>query len=84
MLFVFPQEQYLAFWMKDVFFPIDLLYLDSHGVVISIHPMEVQQGVPDSSLRLYYSPRPAMYALELLGGMAEAYGIQPGMVVEFG
>ena len=82
MLFVFPQEGYWSFWMKNVLIPLDLLFMDSQGKIIAVYPMQTQPGVPDSQLTRYESPQAAKYALEINGGLAAALGLRPGMSVE--
>lgn len=82
MLFVFAQPGYWSFWMKDVSFALDLLYLDEDGKIISIHTMPPEPGVPDFQLRRYDALLPAKYALEINGGLADALGLRPGMAVE--
>ncbi|MBI4197815.1 MAG: DUF192 domain-containing protein [Chloroflexi bacterium] len=82
MLFVFPQEAYWSFWMKEVAFPLDLVYINGDGFIVSVHTMDPQLGVPESQLKRYASPQPAKYALEINGGLATALGLEPGVRVE--
>lgn len=73
MLFVFPDEKFRSFWMKNTLIPLDILFIDSKGVVVHIHhhatPHDLT-GIP--------SQMPAMYALEINGGQAASLGIQVG------
>ena len=78
MLFVFPQESHLNFWMKNTLISLDILYMDSAGVVVDIQTMVPQPGVPDSELRHYPSASPAQYALEINAGLAESLGFAVG------
>ena len=41
MLFIYDEPQELAFWMKDTAIPLDIVFIDEDGEVIS-----VQQGQP--------------------------------------
>ena len=82
MLFVFPSEQVLTFWMKDVMMPLDVLFLDARGRIIDIHTMLPQPGAPESELVRYTSAAPAQYGLEINAGQAEKYGFEVGMTVE--
>ncbi len=78
MLFVFSQESPLNFWMKNTLIPLDILYMDSAGVVVDIQTMIPQPGVSDSELREYPSAAPAQYALEINAGLAESLGFVEG------
>ncbi len=78
MLFVFSQEAPLNFWMKNTLIPLDILYMDSSGVVVDIQTMAPQPGVPDSELRSYPSAEPAQYALEINAGLAKSLGFAVG------
>lgn len=78
MLFVFSQEAPLNFWMKNTLIPLDILYIDSAGVVVDIQTMHPQPGVPDSELQTYPSAAPAQYALEINADLAESLGFAVG------
>ena len=83
MIFVYADEAHRSFWMKNTLIPLDILYLDSHGVVVDVQTMTPQVGVPDSELTSYPSAAPARYAIEMNAGLAQEYGIQPGAQVLF-
>ncbi len=78
MLFVFSSENTLSFWMKNTLIPLDILYIDSTGVVVDIQTMIPQPGAPNSELRTYPSAAPAQYALEINAGFAETLGFEVG------
>lgn len=77
LLFVFPQEDRHAFWMKDMYFPIDILWLSSEGRVLSL----AAQVRPDSYPASFRPPVPARYVLELPGGYAQAHDVGEGSSV---
>jgi uncharacterized membrane protein (UPF0127 family) len=83
MIFAYSREQALGFWMKNTLIPLDILFLDSGGVVVDVQTMHVQIGVPDGALTIYRSARPARYAIEMNAGVAQALGILPGAQVFF-
>ena len=83
MLFVFPSEGFHRFWMKEVSFPLDLLYIAADGMIVDIQTMEDEPGVPDSALTIYESPVRVPLALEILGGKAAELGLEVGMFVLF-
>lgn len=64
MLFVFPKEAPLAFWMKDMVVPIDILWLSSNGTILGIE----DSVSPDSYPQKFVSPQPVRLVLELRAG----------------
>src|SRR4051794_14510700 len=75
MLFVFPDERPLSFWMRNTLIPLDIVYLDRVGKVVSVAQMKPldETGVP--------SGWPAKYAIELNEGAAKRVGVKAGDVV---
>jgi hypothetical protein len=72
MLFVFPESDYRAFWMKDTSLPLSLAFISSTGMILEIHRME------PFSLERVESRSPAKYALEVRRGVFEELGITAG------
>ena len=83
MLFVFDSEATRSFWMKGTLIPLDILFLNSNGVVVDVQTMTPQPGASDGELIVYRSAGPARYAMEMNAGLAEALGVAPGAVVLF-
>lgn len=73
MLFVFPEERPLAFWMKNTYIELDIIYLDKNYQVVSI----AARATPMTETPRP-SGKPAQFALEVRGGSAEAWHIGPG------
>ena len=79
MLFVFPEEQYLTFWMKDVSFPLSIAYADSKGRILQIMDMK------ENNDRLTYpSMYPVKYALEVNRGFFAKHDIREGCMIDAG
>ena len=83
MVFAYSGEEFLGFWMKNTLIPLDILFLDSGGVVVDVQTMHTQIGIRDGALTIYRSARPARYAIEMNAGLAQALGILPGAQVLF-
>lgn len=73
MLFLFEREAPRSFWMKNTYLPLDILFIDRTGRIVSIAP----DTVPLSEASIP-SGAPAMGVLELNAGVAAALGIAPG------
>ncbi len=78
MLFVFSKERILSFWMKNTLISLDIVFLNSEGVVVDVQTMVTQIGVPDTQLIIYRSDQPARYAVEMNAGLADELGIESG------
>lgn len=75
MIFTFPEEQVLSFWMKNTRFPLDIIFCDSKGKVVSIHQMKAYDLTNTSS------NYPARYAIELNKDAASGTGVKVGDVL---
>jgi uncharacterized protein len=74
MLFVFPEDGRYGFWMKDMNFSIDIIWLSSAGKVVHI-----AENVPPDSYPASFQPaEPARYVLEVPAGFAKAHNIALG------
>ena len=69
MLFVFPKNGYRSFWMKNTFIPLDMLFFDADGMLVTI-----MEDVPPQTLEARRSSAPARYVLEINGGEARRRG----------
>jgi uncharacterized membrane protein (UPF0127 family) len=76
MLFLFDRPERYGFWMKDMRFPLDIVWIDGDKVVF------VARDVPTEPLESIAPPVPADKVLEIPAGSAERYGIRPGSPVE--
>lgn len=68
-----------AYWMKDVNFPLDILFLDKEGAVLETQHMPVVTE-PDPYKPIYVSKSDkAAYALELPAGWFDKQGLKSGV-----
>lgn len=72
MLFVYPKEQLLSFWMKNTHLALSIAYIDGAGVIREIHDMH------PFDLTSVPSKYPVRYALELNQGQFAALNINVG------
>lgn len=83
MLFVFEEPAPRSFWMRDMQFCIDIIWIENgviQGAAESVCPDP--PGTTDADLRSYVSPVPVTYVLEVPAGWLDAYGLGVGTPVE--
>jgi len=80
MLFDFGIPGKYGFWMKDMLFPIDIIWLSESGIVVDI----VENATPEEYPATYINEAPATYALELPANSARAHGLYLGTKVTIG
>lgn len=79
MLFVFPKEDFHGIWMKEMNFPIDILWLDKDFVI-----MDIRNDVsPESFPKIFKPQTKSSYILEIKAGLSEKEEIKIGESLEF-
>jgi uncharacterized membrane protein (UPF0127 family) len=73
MLFDFSPEQQVSMWMKNTFIPLDMIFIRSDGRILRI-----AENTEPHSEKIISSGGLAKGVLEVIGGTARKYGIQPG------
>ena len=76
MLFDFPGEAEQAFWMRNTYIPLDIIYIRADGRIHSI-----ARSTTPLSEALVPSGGPVKAVLEINGGLSERLGILPGDLV---
>lgn len=76
MLFVYPSDQPVTFWMKNTFIPLDMLFIAGDGHIRRI----VERTIPQSTDTIP-SVDEVRAVLEINGGTASRLGIKTGDVV---
>lgn len=77
MLFPFEKEDYYAFWMKEMRFPIDILYIRDNKIITlyqDVQPPKTQQ----ENTPILHPEEPADAVLEINAGLSKKYGIKKG------
>ncbi len=79
MLFLFPLANRYPFWMIDMRFPIDIIWIRGRSVVdIAANAQPPAPGTSAAEFPLYYPRLPADKVLEIPAGAAEQMGIKIG------
>lgn len=79
LLFVFNQPGKHMFWMKDMNFPIDILWISESQAV-----MHIEKNVSPATYPQRFGPDAySKYVLEVPAGFADKYGINTGNRVLF-
>ena len=78
MLFLYPDEAPVAFWMKNTLIPLDMLFLKADGSIAHI----AHNAVPLDETPIE-SGAPVKAVLEVKGGTAAALGIKEGDRVDY-
>ncbi|HEU0081117.1 MAG TPA: DUF192 domain-containing protein [Candidatus Paceibacterota bacterium] len=77
MLFVFDKPDMVGFWMKDMKFSLDIVWIGADMRVISF----VEGVSPQSYPTIYYPERPSQYVVELPAGALATTGLRKGDTV---
>lgn len=75
MLFVFDDESYQTFWMKNTLIPLDMIFIDGNFNVV-----DIKHAVPckKEPCALYKSSNPAKYVLEVNENFTEKNNVKIG------
>jgi hypothetical protein len=79
MLFIFLRPDVYTFWMKDMNYPIDILWIN--GEELMDMTTEIPVPVPGEVLATYFPKYPVDKVLEVPAGFARANGLRTGMTV---
>lgn len=74
MLFVFDTDDFHAFWMKDMNFPIDIIWIDSDNRVVDF----VERVSPDSYPQSFKPKSRARKVIEVQAGRVHNLGVKVG------
>ena len=73
MIFVYEEPQVVSMWMKNTYLPLDMLFVDARGCIVSI----AEQARP-LSLTTIQSGSAVVLVVEIKGGGAAAHGAKTG------
>lgn len=76
MLFIFPDKKERSFWMKNMNFPIDLLWIKDNTIVGIEKNM-----IPDNGIKHYNSIEEVNMVLELNSGSIDKYNLNINNII---
>jgi uncharacterized protein len=79
LLFIFQEPDRYGFWMKDMNYPIDIIWISGEGRIVSTK----EGATPESFPETFFSEEPSLYVLETLAGFVKENGIKIGDIVSF-
>lgn len=79
MLFVFDKADKWSIWMKDMNYPLDIIWLSSEKKIVHIE----NNISPDTYPKTFYPDAPAMYVLEMPASALEKSNVELGNQVFF-
>lgn len=83
MLFLLPARQQPSFWMKDMKFGLDLIWIDNGRIVeVTRGVPPPTPGIPDALLPTYQPSRPVTGVLEVVSGTADRFGLIPPVTLD--
>lgn len=77
MLFAFPHEDIYGFWMKNMRFSIDILWLGRNGEIVYM----AENVAPETYPTTFTPSAPALYVLELPAGFVNEHEVVLGDIV---
>ena len=81
MLFVFEKRKQHSFWMKDMQFPLDIIWLDNHRIVHITHNAKSANSTHEPEVMT--SPVPVNFVLEIAAGQAAILRLKSGQRMKF-
>lgn len=76
MLFIFEKKGYYPFWMKDMKFPIDIIFINDNKIVSFSENLPVP--TKGEKLPIYESEKPFDSALEINAGLIKKFDLKVG------
>lgn len=81
MLFIFQTANRYPFWMKDMKFPLDMIFMNNGKIVAIFNNVPVPKGT-NPNLPTYTPASPANQVLEINAGQAKKYKFKNGDTVK--
>ncbi len=79
MFFIFNKPDTYGFWMKDMNFPLDIIWINENYKIVHIE----RDVKPDSYPKVFYPSVGASYVLEIRAGETEKLHVSVGDSIQF-
>ncbi len=79
MLFIFPRTGKIDFWMRDMNFPIDLVWINKDKKIVGV----TKNMSPESYPKTFSSPGDVQFVIEVNVGVADTLGLVTGTRLTF-
>ncbi len=73
MLFIFPVQETLSFWMRNTYLPLDMIFVNADKKIVTIH-----KNTKTLSDQSYASTEPAKYVVEVVAGFTDKFSVKVG------
>jgi len=80
MLFEFDKPDTHGIWMKDMLFPIDIIWLDKNKTIVNL----ISNAEPATYPHVFYPPQKSLYVLEVRAGLIKDKNLKLGDEILFG
>lgn len=78
MIFVYKNEGFYPFWMKDTLIPLDMIWINNNNEIVSVYTAIPEINKPLTQLTIYRNNKPAKNIIELNAGEADKLGLKIG------
>jgi len=79
MLFIFDSPAQYGFWMRDMNFAIDIIWIDANFRIVDVS----KEVSPETFPQVFYPDQAVVYVLELPGGTVDKYQITTSTMIQF-
>lgn len=83
MLFVFEKPDFYSFWMKNMKFPIDIIFIKDNKIITVYQNAKPPINNENNSLTIYKPEEPVDKVLEINSGLSEKNNIKKGDEIKF-
>jgi len=77
MFFVHEEESLHGYWMKDMNFPLDFVWIGDDMRIVGFE----ENVLPETYPEIFYPPQPVKYALEVNSGWVEKHKVKIGNII---